>query len=131
MIGLDTNVLVRYIMQDDVVQSAKATQLIEALTAEHPGFVTMVSVVELVWVLDSSYGLERSNIVQSLEALLRTKELIVDAAPVVSNATRGYKATSADFADCLIHGMAQHAGCDRTMTCDKGAARNAGMTLVM
>lgn len=57
MIGLDTNVLVRYIMQDDTKQSAKATQLIESLTSDEPGFIAMVSVVELYWVLTSSYGL--------------------------------------------------------------------------
>jgi predicted nucleic-acid-binding protein len=51
MIGLDTNVLVRYIMQDDVKQAAKATKLMESLSAQAPGFITLVSVVELVWVL--------------------------------------------------------------------------------
>ncbi|MEO7243039.1 MAG: type II toxin-antitoxin system VapC family toxin [Variovorax sp.] len=131
MIGLDTNVLVRYIIQDDVAQSAKATRLIEALTAEQQGFVTLVSVVELVWVLDSAYGLKRPDIAQSLEALLRTRELVVDAAPLVSNATRRYRDTSADFADCLIQVNAQQAGCDRTMTFDKGAAHSAGMKLIV
>ncbi|MGA1464036.1 MAG: PIN domain-containing protein, partial [Steroidobacteraceae bacterium] len=51
MIGLDTNVLVRYIMQDDPKQSPKASTLIESLSADHPGFISLVSVVELYWVL--------------------------------------------------------------------------------
>ena len=56
MMGLDTNVLVRYIMQDDAKQAAKATKLIESLSPDAPGFVTLVSVIELVWVLSSCFG---------------------------------------------------------------------------
>ena len=59
MIGLDTNVLVRYIMQDDAKQSLKATKLMESLTVDEPGFVSLVSMVELGWVLSSSYDLNR------------------------------------------------------------------------
>jgi len=57
MIGLDTNVLVRYIMQDDPKQSRKATSLIESLDDDHPGFITIVSILELYWVLTSCYDL--------------------------------------------------------------------------
>jgi len=57
MIGLDTNVLVRYIMQDDAMQSPKASVLIESLDADHPGFISLVTVVELYWVLTSCYDL--------------------------------------------------------------------------
>jgi predicted nucleic-acid-binding protein len=59
MIGIDTNVLVRYIMQDDAKQSPKATKLMEALTVDAPGFVSQVSIIELVWVLGGSYELTR------------------------------------------------------------------------
>ena len=68
MTGLDTNVLVRYIMQDDAKQSPKATRLIESLTVEEPGFIAIVSVVELGWVLSSSYGLSRQQIEQAFGA---------------------------------------------------------------
>ena len=57
MIGLDTNVLVRYIMQDEPGQSAKATRLIESLEVDRPGFISLVSIVELYWVLTSCYDL--------------------------------------------------------------------------
>lgn len=130
MIGLDTNVLVRYIMQDDTRQSPKATRLIESLTVDEPGFVAIVSVVELGWVLSSSYGLSREQLEQAFEALLRTKEIVIDRADQVLKALRVFKATSADFADCLIERAAASAGCDRTMTFDIGAAKAAGMTLV-
>ena len=130
MIGLDTNVLVRYIMQDDAKQSAKATTLIEALTVDEPGFVSIIAVVELGWVLSSSYGLSRAQLVQAFEALLRTKEIVVDRADQVLKALRLFKATSADFADCLIECAAASAGCSRTMTFDIAASKVAGMTLI-
>ncbi|SCK09530.1 Predicted nucleic-acid-binding protein, contains PIN domain [Variovorax sp. HW608] len=130
MIGLDTNVVVRYIMQDDARQVAKANKLVESLTIEEPGFLSLVSIVELVWVLGSSYELKRQQIAQSLDALLRTKELVIDRAELVGKALRVYGGTSADFADCLIQITSAGAGCDRTMTFDKGAAQNAGMTLI-
>ncbi len=130
MIGLDTNVLVRYIMQDDAKQSSKATKLIESLTVVAPGFVSLVSVVELGWVLSSSYDLTREQVAQALYLLLRTKEVVIDRADQVLKALRVFKATSADFADCLIERTAASAGCDRTMTFDVGAAKVAGMTLI-
>jgi len=130
MIGLDTNVLVRYVMQDDAKQAAKAAKLIESLTVDAPGFVSLVSVVELGWVLSSCYDLTRDQVAQAFEALLRTKELVIDRADQVLKALRVFKASSADFADCLIERTAASAGCDRTMTFDVGAAKVAGMTLI-
>lgn len=130
MIGLDTNVLVRYIMQDDAKQSAKATRLIESLTVDAPGFVPLVAVVELGWVLSSSYRLTRDQMSQAFEVLLHTKEIVVDHADQVLKALRAFKSSSADFADCLIERAAASAGCNRTMTFDVNAAKVAGMTLI-
>lgn len=130
MIGLDTNVLVRYIMQDDARQSLKATKLLESLTVDEPGFVPLVSVVELGWVLSSCYDLDREQVAQAFELLLRTKTVVVDRADEVMKALRVFKASSADFADCLIERTAASAGCGRTMTFDVGAAKSAGMTLI-
>ena len=70
MIGLDTNVLVRYIMQDDAKQARQAATLIESLTPQRPGFISVVALVELVWVLESVYALTRAQIVQALQTLL-------------------------------------------------------------
>jgi predicted nucleic-acid-binding protein len=130
MIGLDTNVLVRYIMQDDAKQSALAVRLVESLSAESPGFIPLVSVVELAWVLSSAYALDRAQIVEAFEALLRTKEIVVDRAETVWKALRVFQIANADFADCLIERTASAAGCERTMTFDRGAAKGCGMTLV-
>jgi predicted nucleic-acid-binding protein len=130
VIGLDTNVLARYIMQDDAKQSPLANKLVESLTVDAPGFIALVSVVELVWVLSSAYQLDRPQLAAVLEGLTRTKELIVERAEIIWQAVRVFRGTSADFADCLIERSAMSAGCDRTMTFDRGAAKNCGMTLI-
>ncbi len=130
MIGLDTNVLVRYIMQDDTKQSPLATRLVESLSAEAPGFVPLVSVVELAWVLSSAYELDRAQLVEAFEGLLRTKEIVVDRAEIVWKSLRIFQSDNADFADCLIERSAASAGCERTMTFDRSAVKGCGMTLV-
>ena len=127
MIGLDTNVLVRYVTQDDPVQSAKASDLIESLTTLSPGFVSLVSVVELVWVLQSCYQSAKSEVVVVLETLLRTRELTVEHAETLWQALRRFTASTADFADCLIERCAHAAGCEYTATFDLNAAKAAGM----
>ncbi|MBI4289968.1 MAG: type II toxin-antitoxin system VapC family toxin [Betaproteobacteria bacterium] len=130
MIGLDTNVLVRYIMQDDAKQSLLATRLVESLSAEAPGFVPLVSVVELAWVLSSAYELKNAQLVEAFEGLLRTKEIVVERAETVWKALRVFQSGNADFADCLIERSAASAGCDRTMTFDRGAVNGCGMMLI-
>jgi len=130
MIGLDTNVLVRYIMQDDLKQSPLATRLIESRSVESRGFVPLVSVVELFWVMSSAYELDRGQLIAALEGLLRTKELVVERAEIVWKALRIFQTANVDFADCLIERSAAAAGCEKTMTFDRGAAKIAGMTLL-
>ena len=130
MIGLDTNVLVRYIMQDDSKQSPLATRLVESLTAESPGFVPLVAIVELAWVLSSAYDLSRSQLVEAFEAVLRTQELVVERGDTVWKGLRLLQRSGGDFADCLIACSAEAAGCAKTLTFDRGAAKNGGMTLV-
>lgn len=117
-------------MQDDARQSPKAIRLIESLSVEAPGFVSIISIIELGWVLSSAYGLSRLQLGQAFEALLRTKEIVVDRADQVRRGLRVFNATPADFADCLIERSAAAAGCDATMTFDIGAAKLAGMTLI-
>lgn len=130
MIGLDTNVLVRYIAQDDPKQTPIATTLIESLTAESPGYVTVVSVVELIWVLSRCYCSTRGEISEVLETLLRTKEIVVAKADTVWKALRQFKNSNADFADCLIERSANEAGCLYTVTFDDRASKQCGMKLL-
>jgi len=130
MIGLDTNVVVRYIMQDDASQSAKATKLIESLSEDRPGFVSLVSIIELYWVLTSCYGLTDDQFKEALDVLLRARQIIVDRAEQVARASRAFDPGRADFADCLIERISASAGCEQTLTFDVNAARHAGMTLL-
>ena len=130
MIGLDTNVLVRYVMQDDPRQSPRATRLIEALTPDEPGFVPVVALVELVWVLSGSYALSRAQIATVLDTLLRSKELVVDRAEFVTQALHRFTGTGADFSDALIERIAAAAGCSTTVTFDAGALKSAAMAAV-
>ena len=127
MIGLDTNVLVRYVAQDDAKQAAKAAELMDSLTVTSPGFIAMVSVVELVWVLQSCYQSSKPEIIVVLETLLRTRELKLENAETVWQALRRFTESNADFADCLIERSAHAAGCDHTFTFDSKAAKTAGM----
>jgi predicted nucleic-acid-binding protein len=117
-------------MQDDLKQSAKATKFIEGLTVESPGFLSIISVVELGWVLSSCYGLSREQIVQVFESLLMTKEMLIDRSDQVLKALRMFKVSRADFADCLVGISAAAAGCTSTVTFDQGAVKAAGMVLL-
>jgi predicted nucleic-acid-binding protein len=130
MIGIDTNILVRYFTFDHPSQTARAIEIMDSLTAEEPGFVSLVVVAELVWVLDSAYKLTKSEIITSLELLLRGKEVIVQEADVAWQALTTYKKSGSSYSDCLIERLGHAAGCHYTLTFDQDAARTAGMKLL-
>ena len=130
MIGIDTNVLVRYIAQDDAVQSARATKLLEKeCSPATPGFVGLVVLLELVWVSESCYGASRGEVANIVRRILSIRQLVVQEAETAWKALRLFESSKADFADCLVERMATAAGCTTVMTFDKAAAR-AGMTLL-
>lgn len=130
MIGLDTNVLVRYVMQDDPRQSPRASRLIDSLAPQAPGYVSLVVLVELVWVLRSNYGLARGQVATVLETLLRSKELLVERAETLAQALERFESAGADLADALIERIAAASGCKATYTFDAGAIKGAGMKAV-
>jgi predicted nucleic-acid-binding protein len=131
MIGLDTNILVRYIAQDDAVQSPLATKIIEdRLTEEHPGFISLVTMVETVWVLDRSYGLPAAEIAAAVERILQTDILSVQNEQEVFTAMVAVKAGTGSFSDALIGALGTRAGCGATLTFDKKAARLKEFELV-
>ena len=124
MIGLDTNVLVRYLVEDDPAQASRAARLIETrCTEDAPGFVNRVVLCELVWVLESAYDYPRATVAATLESLLRTAELEIDAADAAWPALTAYRGGGVDFSDALIGRLNRNAGCDGTATFDKDAAR--------
>lgn len=124
MKGLDTNVLIRYIVQDDPVQSKVATQFIEReCTIETPGFINGVVICELVWVLESAYEYPRHDICRVVEQILRTREFHIHEPELIWQSLWGYQQKGADFADHFIASINAHHGCDFTATFDKKATR--------
>jgi len=131
MIGLDTNVLVRYIVADDVAQSAAAVKIFESLSPESPGFVPLVVAAELTWVAQFSYEFNKQEIATVIEKLLQSSELLLERSDIVDQALRQFRARRSDFADCLIERCAHAAGCRHSVTFDKRAADLAGMRLIL
>ena len=127
MIGLDTNVMVRYLTQDDPVQSRRATQIFEnQLTTLEPGFLSVVTMVETVWVLDRAYGFIDQEIAAALERMIQTNVLLIENEQEVFTAMTALKQGRGTFADALIAALGAKAGCKHTLTFDQKALRLAG-----
>jgi len=127
MIGLDTNVLLRYLTQDDPVQARKATELIEArLTELDPGFISIVGMVELAWVLERTFRLGPAAIAACIERILQTDVLVVENEQQVFAGMIALKKGQGSFADALIAALGSKAGCVSTMTLDRKALRIPG-----
>jgi predicted nucleic-acid-binding protein len=129
MIGLDTNIVVRYLTHDDPAQAAKAIALFASLSADAPGFLSLIVLVESVWVLERSYGFKKDEIVKLVETFLRGREVVVERAELVSQALRNFNATGVNFSDCLIERCGHAAECKYTATFDKRATA-VGMRLI-
>ncbi len=131
MPALDTNVLVRYVVQDDSAQLAAAKRLISRLVTEGRSlFVPVTVALELEWVLRSSYGYAKADVVEVLAGLLSAAELVFESERAMEVALQLYREASADFADCLHIALAAQAGEQPLWTFDKGAAKVAGAELV-
>src|SRR5215467_4276551 len=103
MIGLDTNIVVRYLTLDHPVQSPKAAALIERhLTLSKPGFISIVTMIETVWVLRQPYGFSREEVAGYVELLLRARTLVVEHERAVYDAMTALRENRGDFADSLI-----------------------------
>ena len=130
MIGLDTNILVRYLTQDDSTQSPKAREIIERrLTEENPGFISIVAMVETVWVLERAYELTTHEIVGAVERMLQTDVLVVENEQEVFTAMIALKEGQGSFADAVIAALGARRGCSFTLTFDRKALRLPGFEL--
>jgi predicted nucleic-acid-binding protein len=131
VIGIDANVLVRYLTQDDRKQSAVATRFIEGrLSAGNPGFVSTITLCEIAWVLAESYGADRKRIRATVEGLLATKQLVIERAEVVWKALRAWEGVPAEFSDALIGQIALAHGAEKSVTFDRTAAKLPGFELL-
>lgn len=131
MIGLDTNVLIRYLTQDDPIQSPKATRIVERyFTEEETGFVSLASILETAWVLENIYALSAQRLAETIEKILQIRTLLVQNETEVHTAIFALKTGQASFADALIGALGTWAGCTSTLTFDKKASRLQGFELI-
>lgn len=129
MVAVDTNVLIRYIVQDDRHQAAAASRLIDRAAAQGMTiYVSLVTLVEIVWVLQRTYGFSREQTAATVDALLAADALMLQNEYEVHTANEIFRETSADFPDALIAAVAEWAGCSTTLTFDRKAARTPGFT---
>jgi len=134
VVGIDTNVLVRYLAQDDPRQSSLATRFIETeLSASNPGFISLVVLVEMCWVLKRLYAADQDELVATVRDLLSLARFHVERRDVVAMAVdqaQAAKGARAELVDALIAQLATSAGCTHTVSFDKAAVRSAGMRLL-
>jgi predicted nucleic-acid-binding protein len=132
VIGLDTNVLVRYFAQDEPKQAVATRRLFQTrLTREEPGHVNVLTLAETCWVLRRLYAAGRAELVQVVENLLAAPNIVVERRALVRKALQAFDASAAaGFSDCLIAQLNAEAGCARTLTFDRGAAKLAGFELL-
>ncbi|HTV97000.1 MAG TPA: type II toxin-antitoxin system VapC family toxin [Steroidobacteraceae bacterium] len=127
MLGVDTDVLVRYLTRDDKSQYEKARRLITREVAKgEPVLVSLLVLLETQWVLRSRYELAKAEIVSAFSALLDTADLAFEDEPSVENAVYSWKDSGADFADCLIAARSRRLGCRATETFDGRALKLPG-----
>lgn len=125
MIGLDTNILVRYLTQDDPDQSRKANYEMEkGMSAGEMFFIADIVICELEWVLESVYKYSRHEIVQVLDRILRTKQFQFENKDLLWQSLADYQKKKGDFADHLIGRASHKAGCFETLTFDAGLKNN-------
>jgi len=121
MIGLDTNLLIRYLTKDDSAQYAKASRLIEqAVQRDERLLVNSIVLCEITWVLDAAYKYSRADIADALERILHTAQFDVERAPEARQALDDFRSTQAGFADALIGRINRSLGAPRTATFDRG-----------
>jgi predicted nucleic-acid-binding protein len=116
--GIDTNVLVRCLMQDDARQAIAANAFLDSLTHENPGFVGLVTMAELCWVLMRRYKLSRDQFAGALDWLINAAFLQFENQGLIADALLLFEETNADFADCLVSLSAKAAGCASIVTFD-------------
>lgn len=127
MLGIDTNVLVRYLVRDDPAQYERARRLISRqITAGESILVSLLVWLETEWVLRSRYELPKPVIVATFSALLEASELTFEDEPSLEQALYSWKDSGADFADCLIDARHRRLGCRATATFDAQALKLAG-----
>jgi len=125
MRGLDTNVLVRFLVRDDLRQAELASSYIRKVTSDGGScFINLIVFCELVWVLESAYGYSKQEIANVLEKMLTIRQFEIETKDIVRQAVHDYRRGSGDIADYLIGRVNQSQGCDQTVTFDRSLKRS-------
>ena len=131
MLGVDTNVLIRFLVRDDEAQSERARRLIRReVAAGRSVFVSQLVALETEWVLRSRYGMSKVEIIAVLSGLLDAADVQFEDEPSIEAALFAWKDNAVDFADCLIGARNRRLGCRGTATFDARAARLPGFSIV-
>jgi predicted nucleic-acid-binding protein len=129
MIGLDTNILIRFVAQDDAINSPRANIIMKSLSREEPGWIAITAIAEFAWVMTRTFRINRADIYSMLDMFLIWPDIVVEQADLVRKAANLFLSGNAEFSDYLVACSGHAAGCSRTLTFDRKAAKSAGMTL--
>jgi predicted nucleic-acid-binding protein len=131
MTGLDTNVLVRYLTEDDPIQARRAAACIGTVVARGGKcFISAIVVCELAWVLRGAYDVSKADLLRTLDRLVATAQFVIGDKDVVRAAIAAYRAGKADFADYVIGAIHQQAGCEVTVTFDRRLRNDANFQIL-
>jgi predicted nucleic-acid-binding protein len=129
MIGLDTNILVRFVAQDDPVNSSRANAIMKSLSVEEPGWIAVTVIAEFVWVMTRTFRISRVDVYSMLDMFLTWPDIVIEQVDLVRKAANLFLNGKAEFTDYLVSCAGQASGCTHTLTFDLKAAKSAGMTL--
>ncbi|MCF6221731.1 MAG: type II toxin-antitoxin system VapC family toxin [Robiginitomaculum sp.] len=124
--SLDTNILVRYIIQDDKLQSTKAASIIENLKPEAPAFISCIVLCEINWVLKTAYKFSKADCAEALNRIMSVAVFDIENLEACLAALQRFRAGQADFSDYLIRQIAKGKGYDTVLTFDKKALKSSG-----
>ncbi len=130
LIGIDTNVLLRFTIDDNQAQADLVQSWLDERSSRDPAYVSLIVLCEFAWVLGTRYSFQRDAIARAVHSVLNTAVFSVERSELVQQALRQFSASRADFADCCIAAFASAAGCVYTLTFDKTASKLPGMRLL-
>ena len=131
MYGLDTNVLIRYLLRDDLIQAEQARMAIEnALQSDETVVVSLLTMLESAWVLRSCASIDKRTVITTFRMLLEIRDIRIEQEETLEEALYLYENNSADFADCLMTARYARLGCSAMLTFDKKVAQLPGVVAV-
>jgi predicted nucleic-acid-binding protein len=131
MTGLDTNVLVRYLTQDDLAQARKANSLIDGAVGKGERLhLDVVVLCELVCVLRGAYRFGKQTVTDAVGKILDAAQFSIEDRDLLREALDAYRGGQGDFADYVLGLRNRMAGCGATVTFDRSLKRNALFTVL-